>query len=96
MRHNLLSLNDKNEDIITFCNFSSNGSNSLQIENLKKVLFLALKFELTDRQRECITMYFLENRKIPQIADELSLSCSTVSRHITAGKKKLMKLAKYY
>ena len=96
MRHDFVSLNAENEDAIAYSSLISNSSNRGHIEDMKKAVSLALMLELTSRQRECITMYYLQNRSIPQIASELSLSRSTVSRHITAGKKKLMKLAKYY
>ncbi len=96
MRHNLLALTEKNVDFITYDSYSSFGSNQGDIAKMKKVLSAAIKCELTPRQRECIVMYFYDNKKMHDIAFELSLSKSTVSRHIKAGVKKLKNIANYY
>ncbi|MBR2715667.1 MAG: sigma-70 family RNA polymerase sigma factor [Ruminococcus sp.] len=96
MRRSNIELNEKNSDFILFNNYSSYGSNRADILKMKVILSKALKSELTGRQRECIMMYFYENKRMRQIAKELSLSPSTVTRHIKAGKRKLENIAKYY
>jgi len=63
---------------------------------MKRVLSTAIRCELTPRQRECVVMYYYDNKKMPDIAFELSLSVSTVSRHIKAGVRKLKNIANYY
>lgn len=63
---------------------------------MKLILSKAIVAELTLRQRDCITMYYYENMKMKDIAKALSLSKSTVSRHIKAAETKLKNVARYY
>ena len=96
MRHKLISLSDLNKDFVAFSTYSDSDNNTADILKMKRILRKALKSELTDRQRQCITMYYIDNMKMYQIASSLSLSPSTVTRHIKAATKKLRNLAQYY
>lgn len=97
MRTNIVHFNDKNENKILFWNFNPNASsNAAGREKMKKILIRALETELTDRQRKCITDYYLLGRREKDIACELGISPSTVSRHITNARKKLRHIASYY
>ena len=63
---------------------------------MKRILSRAIRHELTDRQRDCLVMYYLDGMKMKDIARSLCLSKSTVSRHISAATLKLRKVAGYY
>ncbi len=51
---------------------------------------------LTDRQNECFVMYYYDNMRMADVAKELGLHKSTVSRHISAVKKKLEFLQEFF
>lgn len=55
----------------------------------------AIERELTDRQRQLLTMYFYENMNICQIADELHLNPSTVSRTLRRATQRLRRVLQY-
>lgn len=63
---------------------------------MKRILSRAIRHELTDRQRQCLTMYYLDGIRMKDIAGTLGLSASTVTRHIAAATRKLRKIADYY
>ena len=44
--------------------------------------------KLTDRQRQLVKMYYLENKTMKQIADELGLSFSTVQKNLKGNYEK--------
>ncbi len=96
MRHSLIALNDNDKDIASFSNFLTRDTNRNDIEKMKQILSQAMTCELTNRQRECVQMYYIENIKMKDIASILSLAPSTVTRHIKAAKLKLRTIAKYY
>ncbi len=96
MRHSFVNLGEKNRDLVAYCSFTSSNTNKSDIEKMKHILRTALTNELTQRQRECIIMYYYENKKMKTIAKELSLSVPTVSRHIKAAQAKLKNIANYY
>lgn len=69
--------------------------NSREKERIKKTLARLMQEELTDRQREVVTMYFFEGKSLTEIGEILSLNKSTVSRHITRSKEKLKNALQY-
>ncbi len=70
--------------------------NKCDINNMKKLISTAISIELTEKQRYCITEFYYNNRKMKDIAVELNVAPSTVSRHIERGMKKLKRAACYY
>ncbi len=96
MRCERVYLSDDNSDLIAFSLYQHGSSNRPERERMKKILARAIRHELTDRQRDCITMYYLEGIKMKDIAVMLHLSKSTVSRHIKSATRKLQKVASYY
>ena len=95
MRHERVFLDDTNSDLIAFSLYQQGSSNRMERERMKAILTRAIRRELTDRQRDCITMYYLEGMKMKDIADALHLSRSTVTRHIQSATRKLRRVASY-
>ena len=96
MRHERVYLDDRNELLISYHLYNKGSDNRPERARMKRVLSRAIKYELTERQRSCITMHYLEGMKMTEIARSLNLSKSTVSRHIKAATHKLRKIAAYY
>ena len=89
-------LSEQNSEQIAFSLYQQGSDNRAQRERMKKILSRAIRHGLTDRQRDCMTMYYLEGMKMKDIAKAMNLSRSTVSRHIAAATTKLRKVASYY
>ncbi len=68
------------------------NDNLKQIQKFKNLTYKAMTNGLTERQRQCIELYYFRNLKMAEVADVLGLKISTVSRHIAAAMKKLKKL----
>lgn len=96
MRRERMFLDDENCDMIAYSLYQQGSSNRLERERMKQILIRAIKHELTDRQRDCVTMYYLEGMKMKDIAQAMHLSRSTVTRHIQSATRKLRKVASYY
>lgn len=97
MRTNIIHFNDRNTNKIIFSNYISNGpTNCESRKRMKEILSKAICSELTEMQRLCLTEYYLNEKKQKQIAFELGLNASTVSRHISSARRKLQNIASYY
>jgi|GEM_PF-78051 len=73
-----------------------NGSdNSEQLAHLQRKLRQAREEELTPRQREILAMHFDGQMTIAQIARELGVCSSTVSRTIARAKNRLRRCLQY-
>lgn len=62
---------------------------------IAKTVRMAIKTELTARQHEMITMYYLQGISMPEIARELGVNVSTVSRTIGRGRVRLKRCLRY-
>lgn len=72
------------------------NTNTRDINRLKNLVLKVIKEQLTQRQNQVLYMYFFEKKKITQIATELSLNKSTVSRSLHSSIKKINDILKYY
>ena len=53
---------------------SQSEDNSSEIRRLMSALYVALKEELTEYQRECVTAYFFDGKSVSEIAKEQGVS----------------------
>lgn len=54
-----------------------------------------IREELTPRQQEMVTMYYMDGMNMREISDKVGVSISTVSRTISRGRGRLRKYLKY-
>lgn len=73
-------------------NASDNGE---QLDRLRRGLRRAREQELTPRQRQMLELYFDRGMNIPQIAGELGVNPSTVSRTLRRAKDRLYRCLRY-
>ena len=52
--------------------------------------------ELTEKQRRCLWLYYGEMMKMQDIANDLGIGVSSVSRHIKKAKLRVEKTMRYY
>ena len=69
--------------------------NHVQQERLRRNLRLARQQELTPRQQEIMQLYYDRELTIPQIAQELHVRPSTVSRTLQRARQRLFKCLRY-
>ena len=71
------------------------SDNSKQLEMLKMSLRKAIKSELTDCQRHAVEEYYFNKKSVTEIAVDLGVNKSTVSRHLKRAREKLGHALKY-
>ena len=93
-----IQLNDFNESLFSFSSYNKNlfdgqdKNHRKMIESLKNII----AGELTEKQRLCILLYYGKSMKMKEIALELGIGISSVSRHIKKGKLRVKKTLEYY
>ena len=97
MRTEVYHINSENENRYGMMSsmYSRGSDNSAERRRMCKVVTKAMYGSLTKKQLACMLGY-INGKPQKQIAEELNLSESTVSRHIKAAKYKLHKIAYYY
>ncbi len=97
MKTKIIHFTNENTSKILFSSFKPNGTtNSESRKRMKEIISKAIVTELTDMQRICLTEHYLNDKKQKEIAFELGLNASTVSRHISSARRKLQNIASYY
>ena len=72
------------------------GKSNNEIKNrMKKLIAISIDTELTDRQKDCLTMRVYQGLSAEDIAAELGIRPTTVYKHITKAKAALKKCEKY-
>jgi len=71
------------------------NDNSEQLSRLKRSLRIARSQELTPRQSQMLTMYYDQKMSMPQIAEELGISPSAVSRTLSRARHTLYRCLRY-
>ena len=70
-------------------------TNDEQMERLRRNLKRVRERELTARQRQVLALYYDRKMNIPQIAGELGVNRSTISRTIRRAKKRIHRYLQY-
>ncbi len=97
MPRNVMPAEDFVYDRVSYLAYTSaGGTNKDERSKMKTILKKALLTELTEIQRFCLVEHYIHQRKMKDIAQELSLHPSTVTRHIRRAKEKLRHIAGYY
>ena len=71
------------------------GDNRQQVQRLLTNLPLAVERELTPRQRQIVDMRFSRGMRVSEIADELGVSRSVVSRTVSRATDRLFRALRY-
>ena len=96
MSYDFAIFDEENSDLIAYSLSLYGADNRPERARMKRIMMRAIRHELTDRQRDCVNMYYLEGMKMKDIAAALNLSKSTVTRHIQSATRKLRHIASYY
>lgn len=86
---------DMLENVLGRQDFEEESTNLGNLKAAKAVLRTALRQELTDRQRECVKLYFYDGLTEDEVGRTLGISKSTVCRHLQKAKQRLEKAVSY-
>ena len=74
---------------------ATGADNSEQMERLRRNLKKVRRAELTPRQAEMVHLYYDLGMTMPQIAAQLGVTKSSVSRTLARGRKRLKRYLQY-
>lgn len=89
-----------NEEILTqeaLCSFYTQYENKTDAKKrMKELLRKAVQQELTDPQRECIRLYYFEEKSVNEIAKIRGIRPTTVYKHLKKGRNALRRCTIYF
>mgnify|MGYP003426523948 CR=1 FL=1 len=83
-------------DALVLDKYRVNGTNSSERRQMLKLVYNAMRKELTDYQFYCLKEYYIKGRKMKDLALEKGVNPSTVTRTIRRAKQKISKITDYY
>jgi RNA polymerase sigma factor (sigma-70 family) len=90
----MLHLNDDYADNATVDIFLDSGlTNYKEVDKAMAMLDKAIETLLTEKQKKCIRMHYFQEKTMKEIAKELGVNPSTVTRTIQCAKKRLSVLS---
>ncbi len=98
MSNRPLILDGFTESLVSFSNYRSKN-NEREDTNHKKMIYSLKKIivgELTPKQQKCIWLYYGERKKMKDIACEMGIGISSVSRHLKRARMRIEKTMNYY
>lgn len=90
-----LSFTKELMDYYSFVSAQRGKSNNEIKNRMKKLIAISIDTELTDRQKDCLTMRVYQGLSAEDIAAELGIRPTTVYKHIKKAKAALKKCVKY-
>lgn len=99
MRNKVLTLDNFTESIASMDEFKkilSEQTTDTEYKRMIKSLKNIVAGELTTKQKICVSLYYGDMKKMGEIAKELGIGISSVSRHIKKAKQKVQKTMTYY
>ena len=81
---------------VNYYNNLDTGSEDPKYRKMVCLLKNIVDGELTEKQKRCIFLYYGEMMKMKDIADEMGICISSVSRHIKSARKRIEKTMIYY
>lgn len=73
---------------------SSPSDNRIRLRRLRRYLPEAMD-DLTERQKEMVRMHFFEEKSVSDIARELKVNRSTVSRCLSRAERRLLRTLRF-
>jgi len=95
MQRRIVSISEKSLNVLAYPHYRDSETNDSERSRMKRILQKAILDELTDKQRYCICEYYISGRCMKDIADELNVNPSTVTRHIQSAIRRLKRVTKY-
>lgn len=74
---------------------NSEGEEDMEYRRMLRALRRAMEGELTERQKQCVRMRYLEGRNLRETAEELGVSPPTVSKHLKKARSRLGRVVGY-
>lgn len=83
-------MNEYIDNMVSYKLYNQSGiSNSNDVNMAKDLLLNAIDTVLTEKQKKCVKMHYFMDKPMNQIAKELGVNPSTVTRTIQSAKKRL-------
>ncbi|MGN0460985.1 MAG: sigma-70 family RNA polymerase sigma factor [Ruminococcus sp.] len=87
---NSVNMNEYIDNMVSYKLYNQSGiSNSNDVNMAKDLLLNAIDTVLTEKQKKCVKMHYFMDKPMNQIAKELGVNPSTVTRTIQSAKKRL-------
>ena len=87
---NSVNMNDYIDNMVSYKLYTQSGiTNSEDVNMAKDMLLNAIETILTEKQKKCVKMHYFMDIPMNQIAKELGVNPSTVTRTIQSAKKRL-------
>lgn len=94
MRKKILSLDSQIIDKISTAAYSDQGEDKRR-KRMKRLISTAIQNELTDRQQQCLKLFYYDDLSVTEISSIIGIKPTTVYKHLKKARLALKKCAPY-
>ena len=91
----ILHLDDFTESLFFASRRGMGDDNSKPREFIIEAVRQAMKEDLTSRQKECVSLYYLQGKTMKEIARMMEINTATVSRHLKKARIRLQRSLRF-
>lgn len=93
----ILSFDEQLDKDVSYLDYITEGAQKGEKrKRMEQLLKKAVQYELTDRQKDCITYYYYRGMRVDEISKLMGIRPTTVYKHLKAARKALKKCAVYF
>lgn len=83
-------------DALVFDRYNSGSTNAADLRRRLDIVYRAMKNELTPLQFAALKEYYVQGKKMREIAEDMGVHPSTITRRIQRAKEKITHITSYY
>jgi RNA polymerase sigma factor (sigma-70 family) len=91
MKNTVLNL----EPFLNLVSDQEREGNDAEHQRMVRILLKAIDGELTQRQRDCVRLYYYEGKTVSEVARELQIGVPTASKHLKKARTRLANVLRY-
>ena len=76
--------------------FDFESTNEYELSKIKELLPRVINDRLTERQKQCVKLYYFDNFTMKEIGLQLGIDRTTVSRTLKRARERIKKSLNYY
>lgn len=96
MPHKAIACRDTVFDAFVYESYRAAGTNRAELNRRLELVYKIMKNELTDNEFAVLKEYYIDGRKMKEIAALRGVNPSTITRQIKNARNKVINIAKYY
>ena len=83
------------KELVDYIPALSDAQKDFMLSRVQRIIIRAMRQEVTQREAECLELYFVQGYTYEQISQSLHINVSTICRNIQRGEQKMNRVLEF-